>query len=94
MEQFTIKVTQKSKETFEKLAAKEGRPCPTGSGGNWSMLFEKNTELNWQKKMRPMLRKGMLGRVIAGGAQTEILSYRCLSQGAKIIGDIFNGDIQ
>ena len=30
MEQFTIKVTQKSKETFEKLAAKEGRPL-----SNW-----------------------------------------------------------
>ena len=30
MEQFTIKVTQKCKETFEKLAKKEGRPL-----SNW-----------------------------------------------------------
>lgn len=30
MEQFTIKVTKKCKETFERLAAKEGRPL-----SNW-----------------------------------------------------------
>ena len=30
MEQFTIKVTQKCKETFERLAKKEGRPL-----SNW-----------------------------------------------------------
>ena len=30
MEQITIKITQKCKETFEKLAAREGRPL-----SNW-----------------------------------------------------------